>query len=82
MTQSGPFGTGSNSSCDHFPKDFIFGVSLMAGDHWIPLKKSQYHEKGNHQEVALLALMNPLRVIWETLKLLLINRTMQAAEFH
>ena len=66
----------------NFSKDFIFGVSLMAGDHWIPLQKSQSHEKGNHQKVALLALMNPLREIWETLKLLLINRTMQAAEFH
>ena len=32
----------------NFSKDFVFGVSLMAGDEWIPLQKRWSHEKGNH----------------------------------
>ena len=65
-----------------FSNDFIFGVRLMAGEGCIPVQICSCHQKGSLLWAAFVTLMNPQRVILETLKLYFIESSLQAAESH
>ena len=54
----------------------------MAGDGWIPVQICSCHQKGSLLWAAFVTLMNPQRVILETLKLYFIESSLQAAESH
>ena len=54
----------------------------MAGDGCIPVQICSCHQKGSLLWAAFVTLMNPQRVILETLKLYFIESSLQAAESH